>query len=280
MILRLCLALVLIDHVLSHPVRHGRNGGVYRALGDLFGDDPLFPSDSGMNTALPQSPHWTKVSAAGIDGLLTVQGNKAFSAPITGASSASRTTSESTILVSTEIQESKIATSTSSSTSSPSATAAIGVSKGAPNMPPGEAAEWKVIGIAVMVIALIAAVMLSIVFFDSWTGFLCALVGRRKKSQGTEDMVPDWARRDWEFKIASEDGHRYPTLSSLESMSKAKAASLFPSPSATSPSPRQLQPMRPPSLYTPALDPHPLEPLFRRPSVSNHVVLPDSIYRA
>ncbi|KAJ7492338.1 hypothetical protein FB451DRAFT_985080, partial [Mycena latifolia] len=166
-----------------------------------------------------------------------------------------------------ENAQSITATLISPSMSNPSATVAIGVTKQAPNTPPGEAAEWKVIGIAAVSIGLIAAVMLSIVFFDSWWGFLRALVGKRKKEGGTEDMIPDWARRDWEFKIASEDGHRYPTLSSLESMTKPKQDPTSASPlMSMSPDPRHLGPMRPPSLYMPVEDPHPLDPLFRRPS--------------
>jgi hypothetical protein len=119
--------------------------------------------------------------------------------------------------------------------------------------------------------------MLSIVFFDSWWGFLLALVGKKKKD-GREDMVPDWAGRDWEFKIASEDGHRYPTLASLESMTRPKE-DLNPTSPLMSPSPNPHLVLRPPSLYLPVVDPHPLEPLFRRPSATNRPMLHDPMYR-
>ncbi|KAJ7786611.1 hypothetical protein B0H16DRAFT_1491087 [Mycena metata] len=133
-------------------------------------------------------------------------------------------------------------------------------------------------------IALIAGIMLAIVYFDAWWGLVLVLVGKRKKDSGTEDMVPDWVGRDWEFKIASEDGHRYPTLASLESITKQKqelpGTNPLMSPSANSRhlmSPildlHNLVPTRPPSLYFPAADPHPLEPLFRRPSASNRPAL-------
>lgn len=39
---------------------------------------------------------------------------------------------------------------------------------------------------------------------------------------GEETMVPDWEKRSWEFRLASEDGHRYPTMASLESIVKEK----------------------------------------------------------
>ena len=88
--------------------------------------------------------------------------------------------------------------------------------------PPGELTEWKVIGIGVITVALIAILVLSISFFDSWWGFLRAVAcGKRAdKGEGEETMVPDEVglRKSWEFKLASEDGHRYPTLSSAESI--------------------------------------------------------------
>ena len=86
--------------------------------------------------------------------------------------------------------------------------------------PPGEATEWKVIGIAVIVITFIATVILAITFFDSWWGFLRALVLGNKHNGGEEKLVPDWNKRSWEYDLANEDGHRYPTMASLESIIK------------------------------------------------------------
>ncbi|KJA28400.1 hypothetical protein HYPSUDRAFT_33771 [Hypholoma sublateritium FD-334 SS-4] len=37
-----------------------------------------------------------------------------------------------------------------------------------------------------------------------------------------ETLVPDWEKRSWEFRLANEDGHRYPTIASLESIVKEK----------------------------------------------------------
>ncbi|KAJ7109920.1 hypothetical protein C8R44DRAFT_800910 [Mycena epipterygia] len=276
-IMRVYIILGLLCYVLSHPL-HQRE--LHRGLAGLLGDgddDPLIPSDSEMDTQLPQPPPLTIISSEDIGGLFTVgrDSNTASSRiQVTGVSSASRTSS--TLGSGAESTQSIAATASSTtSTSSPSPTVEIGVTKEAPSTPPAEAAEWKVIGIAAVSIGLVAGIMLSIVFFDSWWGFMRALVGKKRKERGTEDMVPDWARRDWEFKIASEDGHRYPTLASLESMTKPK---LDPISTAASPlmcissNPHHLVPTRPPSLYFPVVDPHPLEPLFRRPSASNHPV--------
>ncbi|KAF9567787.1 hypothetical protein CPC08DRAFT_519513 [Agrocybe pediades] len=101
----------------------------------------------------------------------------------------------------------------------------------ASSTPPAELKEWKVIGIAVISITFIAILVLAVTFFDAWWGFLCAAVcgkrrGKRRKGIAYpfsgETMVPDWERRSWEFKLASEDGHRYPTMASLESIVKDK----------------------------------------------------------
>ncbi|KAF8808121.1 hypothetical protein BYT27DRAFT_7190232 [Phlegmacium glaucopus] len=96
----------------------------------------------------------------------------------------------------------------------------IGYVADAPTTPPGEATEWKVIGIAVIAIAFIAIVILSITFFDSWWGFLRAIFFGDKHNGGDENLVPDWDKRSWEYNLANEDGHRYPTIASLESIVK------------------------------------------------------------
>lgn len=110
-----------------------------------------------------------------------------------------------------------------------SASIEIGYVADAPSTPPGELTEWKVIGIAVITITFIGTVILAFSFFDSWWGFVCdALCGgrgrgnRRGMKRGGEELVPDWEKRSWEFRLASEDGHRYPTMSSLESIAKEK----------------------------------------------------------
>ncbi|KAF9055855.1 hypothetical protein BJ165DRAFT_1521824 [Panaeolus papilionaceus] len=87
--------------------------------------------------------------------------------------------------------------------------------------PPAELTEWKVIGVAVISVTLIAIIILSVTFFDSWWGFLRAVVLGKNKG-GNETLLPDPEQRSWEFKLASEDGHRYPTMESLESIAKEK----------------------------------------------------------
>ncbi|KAH6917038.1 hypothetical protein BKA70DRAFT_1417813 [Coprinopsis sp. MPI-PUGE-AT-0042] len=93
----------------------------------------------------------------------------------------------------------------------------------APTTPPAELAEWKIIGISVMSITFIAIVVILVTFFDTWWAFVKDVFNcGGRKDMGEETLVecPDWKRRTWEVKLASEDGHRYPTMGSLESITK------------------------------------------------------------
>jgi len=110
--------------------------------------------------------------------------------------------------------------SETSSADSATTSIQIGYVAEAPATPPGEATEWKVIGIAVIAIAFITIVVLAITFFDSWWGFLRAIFLGDKHNGGDEKLVPDWDKRSWEYDLSIEDGHRYPTMASLESIVK------------------------------------------------------------
>ncbi|KAF7337495.1 ABC transporter protein [Mycena sanguinolenta] len=285
-ILRFYLTLVLLCYISARPLHPEMNAALDRGLGSLFGDDedplPEVPSSPETEKALPKRPHLPTIATEGLGGLLTAEGDilKVSSVQIT-TSSASR--SASTFTSGAAITPFTATTSSSSSTSFPSPTMTPSDTKQASSSPGSEATEWKVIGIAAVSIGLIAGVILSILFFDSWWGFLLALVGKKKRG-GTEDLVPDWANRDWEVKIASEDGHRYPTLASLESMTKKQdLTGTSPLISPTSDDARHshsLVPTLPPPLYLPGGDPHPLEPLFRRPSASNRPVPHELVFRS
>lgn len=121
-----------------------------------------------------------------------------------------------------------------------------------------------------MSVTLIGTIVLLIIFFDKWWAFVCAVFGFRKPRTGSEDLVPDWNRRSWEFKVAQEDGHRYPTTSSMERIiqNEKQDNALVASP--TDPfcdAHRQHSPVSPYS-YTADIIPQPLDPVFRRPSGS------------
>ena len=133
----------------------------------------------------------------------------------------------------------------------------------ASHMPPGEATEWKVIGITVFCITIIGAMMLATFFSDTLIKVfmdVCLGGNRKRKKLGEENMVPDWQMRSWEVKLADEEGHRYPTVSSsLQSMAERRQSKT--QPLAVSP-----MVVPPAASYLPELDPHPLDPLLRRPS--------------
>jgi hypothetical protein len=62
---------------------------------------------------------------------------------------------------------------------------------------------WRVVGIAVIAVSVVSTTILAVVFFDQWWSFLGDVCGRRKKGRksGKEELVPDWERRSWEFRI-------------------------------------------------------------------------------
>jgi hypothetical protein len=203
--------------VIAHPlhpqtaVLQTRNlvGGI---LGDGFG--PVVPPVSDINTVNTNSQ--TAATGAGFpvqtSSILTGGASKV---PTTVSTASSQTTTPS-ITQTTTGRPSETSSAAVSSTTS----IQIGYVADAPATPPGEATEWKVIGIAVISIAFITTVVLSITFFDSWWGFLRAIFLGDKRNGGDEKLVPDWDRQSWEYNLSKEDGHRYPTMASLESIVK------------------------------------------------------------
>ncbi|KAK2461428.1 hypothetical protein APHAL10511_005891 [Amanita phalloides] len=149
----------------------------------------------------------------------------------------------------------------SSSWATPSTTETTNYAQDASQKSPSEATQWKVIGITVFCITVVGAIMLAAFFSDTLIKLLkdvCLGGNRKRTKRGEETMVPDWQRRSWEYKIADEEGHRYPTVSSsLQSMTENKQKMDQAVSSVVTP---------PAALYLPELGPHPLDPLLRRPS--------------
>jgi hypothetical protein len=67
----------------------------------------------------------------------------------------------------------------------------------------GHTVDWHAIGIAVIVVSVVGTAILVIAFFDQWWGFLGDVCGRRQNGRrgGKEELVPDWERGSWEFKV-------------------------------------------------------------------------------
>ncbi|KIY50414.1 hypothetical protein FISHEDRAFT_57266 [Fistulina hepatica ATCC 64428] len=141
------------------------------------------------------------------------------------------------------------------------------------NASSSDISQWKIIGIAVLSLGSVAVLILAIYTFDTWSSFLrdAFPCGKRRRSiHWNEDLKADdeeifgrQSMKKWEWRIASEESHRYPTLSNLGTM------------------PRSWDDVDEKDMYTvqalhsdaalkdvgSGLGPHPLEPLFRRPSV-------------
>ncbi|KAN0134870.1 hypothetical protein V8E53_007244 [Lactarius tabidus] len=100
---------------------------------------------------------------------------------------------------------------------------------------------WRVVGIAVIAISVVGTTILAVVFFDHWWRFLSDVCGRRKKQResGKEELVPDWERRSWEFRI-EDNLPAYPSFGSppvRQTMEEAASQTLSPRVHMRQPSP-------------------------------------------
>ena len=80
----------------------------------------------------------------------------------------------------------------------------------------GHGVDWRVIGIAVIAVSVVGTMILVVIFFDQWWGFLCDVCGRRRKwrGRGKEEFVPDWERGSWVFKVEDDKFPAYPSFGS------------------------------------------------------------------
>ncbi|RDB29349.1 hypothetical protein Hypma_015863 [Hypsizygus marmoreus] len=232
----------------------------------------LPPGDTGPGTTPPPKPP-TPTPSTPTTRAHSIIGNPTYTTP----------TPNPTAFLTFSATTSLPAPSSPSTTSTSTSTSPGGAINATPPMPPAEAAEWKVIGLVVICITFVGTAILSVVFFDAWWGFVCALFcgrGKRRwkrgggawggKGVGEEDLVPDWEKRSWEYRLASEEGHRYPTLASMDNVGggagKETPKGGFGG-SAGAGTGGEIK--TPQMVYSPpGYDPHPLEPLMRRPSTN------------
>jgi hypothetical protein len=78
------------------------------------------------------------------------------------------------------------------------------ISTGAQTPSSSDSKQWKIIGIAVIVVSIVVAVIFVVVFFDQWWSFLCDMVVGKRTGDWKENLVPDWEKRSWEFKRVSD----------------------------------------------------------------------------
>ncbi|KAH9486267.1 hypothetical protein JR316_0000331 [Psilocybe cubensis] len=225
----ICYFHVFAGLVTSRPVEYQRTAlRDTRDLLGLLGDDANVPANANIITPTVTSTAATPVpttTTAAIETRASPTRVKmtAASTVASGASEHSVEATSSQASASTTFPSVESAPE-SSSTSLSITSYAPGVLEDASTTPPAELKQWKVIGIAVITITFLAVLAMAISFFDAWWGFVRAAIcgKRRKMGYGGETMIPDWEKRSWEFQLANEDGHRYPTLASLESIVKEK----------------------------------------------------------
>lgn len=91
----------------------------------------------------------------------------------------------------------------------------------------GHAVDWRVIGIAVIAVSAVGTMILVVVFFDQWWGFVCDVCGRRKwRGGGKEELVLDWGRASWEFKVEDDTLPAYPSFGSPLSIQVHEGAAI------------------------------------------------------
>ena len=189
--------------VIAHPMHprsaaiqtRGLIGGI---LGGGLGSAEIPVSD--INTVdNPQTP--ANQTGAGFPVQTSISSSGSSKVSTTVSSTATSQTTPSITQMTTRGRPSE----TSTSAVSPSTSIQIGYVPDAPATPPGEATEWKVIGIAVITITFITTVVLAITFFDSWWGFLRAIFLGDKRNGGDENLVPDWDKQSWEYNLSKED---------------------------------------------------------------------------
>ncbi|KAG6842470.1 hypothetical protein C0991_007600 [Blastosporella zonata] len=268
------LKVFLVVYAQSHPLNVAPP-----ELIDIIDDDIFYGSTppSGYGYETFSGPEPTSFTYGGLfdDPFLSRTGSQ-----LQTSSSTTNTTSARSTHTTKQHTPTPTSTLVSSSSTEPTATqfSPPGTQVEANAVPRSDSKQWKIIGLVVICITFIAVATLTIVFFDAWWGFLRGLVCRRKYGQEREDMVPDWEKRSWEYKIPIPSEDRYPTMGSMENLTTNAAGigtgagrSRAGTGQELLPNPHPLPPSRlasPQPMYAPEYDRHPLEPLVRRPSTN------------
>ncbi|KAG6873222.1 hypothetical protein C0995_001576 [Termitomyces sp. Mi166 len=277
------LKLFLIVHAQSHPL-NARQPAPPELI-DIIDDDIFYgsttPTAYGYDTFSGHEPTTIPYDGLFDDPSVSHTGSQSQSTTsTTNTTSTTVHTTKQTKSTSMPTSESPHMTS-SSSTAEPIATAFSppGTPTDAEAVPHSDAKQWKIIGLVVICITFIGVSTLAIVFFDAWWGFLRAVVCRRRYGQEREDMVPDWEKRSWEYKIPIPNEDRYTTTGSTENLT-ANTAGIGSGAGRmrggmgqvpdylTNPHSLPTRIPSPQTMYAPGIDRHPLEPLERRPSTN------------
>ncbi|KAI0004186.1 hypothetical protein BJV74DRAFT_809608 [Russula compacta] len=166
----------------------------------------LFPTEN-ATSALPSLTTHAKQLTTAITGV-TSHLHLTLTATATAISWPPKLTPETNGTTHTRVIATSASQSTTTSTWYPSPSPAYS------ELSQGQTNDWRVIGIAVIAVSVVGIMILVIVFFDQWWGLLCDVCGRRRKwlGRGKEELVPDWERGSWEFKVEDDSLPAYPSF--------------------------------------------------------------------
>ncbi|TRM66224.1 hypothetical protein BD626DRAFT_546545 [Schizophyllum amplum] len=131
-----------------------------------------------------------------------------------------------------------------------------------------ESQQWKAIGIAALSLAVVAAIVLGVYFWDKYRAALRDIFGcgRRRNDKWADNLEVE-GNKAWEARIAAEDGHRYPTLDSLEEIERAREKAGY-GDAAVHEKGQPFADALPVPLHLGFEDAeHPMSPFYRRPSL-------------
>ncbi|KZP25272.1 hypothetical protein FIBSPDRAFT_855815 [Athelia psychrophila] len=249
--LRLALAAVCANAALAMVIRAGVDRDVLPTDGGLLGG--LVPTDgespaqtSHSTTSTPKSTPTSQIQTAtsldagilGLGGLLTGATKPTGTANITSSTAKSTSSHSGNAITS--------GTPTPSTTGSPSApdspstelggitattapspattTSSVlaGTTSGSSN-----SKTWQIVGVAFVCVFAVVLILVGVIFWDRIARFLGGILCGRRRSDGTEDFMPDWEKRSWEIQVPpgediGDHGHHYPvTSSSAEALAAA-----------------------------------------------------------
>jgi hypothetical protein len=80
----------------------------------------------------------------------------------------------------------------------------------------GATRHWKLVGVSVIIVSAVAMLVLSVAFYDQWTAFVRDLLCGWRVGAGSEELLPDWEKRSWEYGTKEGDGEsvRFPAMAS------------------------------------------------------------------
>ncbi|KAH7910452.1 hypothetical protein BJ138DRAFT_1152909 [Hygrophoropsis aurantiaca] len=165
-------------------------------------DEPVYPGNS--KPSPPVTP-----DAKGLGGLFTSPGSDTSNSATTRTpqSSISSTTHSSPGTFTTHIPPSSTPNATTLSSMALFSSGSVS---------PQDSKTWKIVGVAIIAVMVVALVVSSVMFFDRLCRFLQEAFCCRGEAEGVEDFVQDWEKGSWNVP-SSWDKHASTTIVSIPS---------------------------------------------------------------